>query len=44
MLFRSAAGLHGTSLNHDEVLEVGRRVHDDLTAWLRALVAATPTT
>ena len=37
-----AAGLHATSLNHEEVLEVGRRVHDHLTVWLRALVAATP--
>jgi len=37
-----AAGLHGAALNHDEVLEVGRRVHDQLTAWLRALVAETP--
>lgn len=37
-----AAGLQGTSLNHDEVLDVGRQVHDQLTAWLRDLVAATP--
>ena len=37
-----AAGLHATLLNHEEVMEVGRQVHDNLSAWLRALVAATP--
>ena len=37
-----AAGLHGAPLDHDDVLEVGRSVHDNLAAWLRALVAATP--
>ena len=37
-----AAGLHGTPLNHEEVLDVGRRVRQHLTAWVRDLVAATP--
>lgn len=35
-----AAGLHATSLNHEEVLEVGREVRERLAAWIRALVAA----
>ncbi len=34
-----AAGLHGTSLNHDEVLEVGSEVREHLAAWVRAIVA-----
>ena len=37
-----AAGLHDASLDHDEVLAVGRRLQDDLSAWLRDLVAVTP--
>ena len=37
-----AAGLHAAPLNHEDVLEAGRRVRDDLTGWLRALVAVTP--
>ena len=37
-----AAGLHGAPLSHEEVLEVGRRVTDDLTTWIRNLVAVTP--
>ena len=35
-----AAGLHGASLNHEEVLEVGREVRERLAAWVRAIVAA----
>ena len=35
-----AAGLQGTSLNHEEVLEVGEQVRGNLAAWIRALVAA----
>ena len=35
-----AAGLHATSLNHEEVLEVGNEVREQLAAWVRALVAA----
>ncbi|MDX1419984.1 MAG: purine-nucleoside phosphorylase [Rubricoccaceae bacterium] len=37
-----AAGLQGTPLNHEEVLEVGQRVRTDLTVWVRDLIAATP--
>lgn len=35
-----AAGLQGKSLNHEEVLEVGREVRSRLVALVRALVAA----
>ena len=35
-----AAGLHATSLNHEEVLEVGREVRERLADWVRAIVAA----
>jgi len=35
-----AAGLHATSLNHEEVLEVGNEVREQLAAWIRALVAS----
>jgi len=35
-----AAGLQGTSLNHEEVLEVGKDVREHLVAWIRAIVAA----
>jgi purine-nucleoside phosphorylase len=35
-----AAGLQGTSLNHEEVLEVGNEVREQLAAWIRAIVAA----
>ena len=35
-----AAGLHATSLNHEEVLAVGREVRERLAAWVRALFAA----
>lgn len=35
-----AAGLQGSALNHEEVLEVGREVRDQLVALVRALVAA----
>ncbi|MDX1440660.1 MAG: purine-nucleoside phosphorylase [Rubricoccaceae bacterium] len=35
-----AAGLQKASLNHEEVLEVGREVRDRLVALVRALVAA----
>ncbi|HLT46248.1 MAG TPA: purine-nucleoside phosphorylase [Rubricoccaceae bacterium] len=37
-----AAGLQGAPLSHEEVLAVGRRVRDDLAAWVRDLVAVTP--
>lgn len=37
-----AAGLNAAPLTHEDVLEAGRRVQDDLTAWVRDLVAATP--
>ncbi|MCH7977286.1 MAG: hypothetical protein IIC18_12150, partial [Bacteroidetes bacterium] len=35
-----ASGLHATSLNHEEVLEVGREVRERLADWVRAIVAA----
>ena len=35
-----AAGLHATSLNHEEVLEVGNEVREQLADWIRALVAS----
>jgi purine-nucleoside phosphorylase len=33
-----AAGLHATPLNHEEVMEVGQRVRERLTQWVRAIV------
>ena len=36
-----AAGLSDLSLNHDEVLEVGRQVQNDLQRLLRALIVKT---
>jgi purine-nucleoside phosphorylase len=37
-----AAGLRPAPIRHDEVLAVGREVNDDLTGWVRDLVAVTP--
>jgi purine-nucleoside phosphorylase len=37
-----AAGLQPAPIRHAEVLAIGREVNDELTAWVRDLVAVTP--
>ncbi|GAB5536176.1 MAG: purine-nucleoside phosphorylase [Rubricoccaceae bacterium] len=37
-----AAGLNAEALDHEEVLEVGRAVRDQLATWVRAIVEASP--
>jgi purine-nucleoside phosphorylase len=37
-----AAGLQGSPLNHEEVLEVGRQVRVDLTRWVKRIAVEAP--